>query len=159
MENVKMQNHKYKVAKRDLCFPSLNSIQSAGIVFDSEEGLPFDLTEVLGKPLTIDTITYSEGKRLNDESINTIFSSDINLLKRPRKSLTKPFTEKKFDILINLTDGTNRAMNYICAKSKAKFKVSHIQTGDIFDLIIPLEKEKIHLIAAELFNVLTKLNE
>ncbi|MCF8357185.1 MAG: hypothetical protein K9H26_00400 [Prolixibacteraceae bacterium] len=159
MDNVKILNHNYRTAKRNLCFPSLNSIQSAGIVFDGDEGLPFDLSEKLGIPITIDTLSCKEGKRPQNDNSNTVFSSDLNLLKRPPKRISKPFTEKKFDILINLTDGTNRAMNYICAKSKAKFKVSYIQAGNIFDLVIPLEKEKKHLIAAELFYVLTKLNE
>jgi hypothetical protein len=138
-------------------FPGLESITSVGFVLDGEMDENEANWKVGGVPVHIDFIRYIDKKRGVDSLPNSIYRSDLNFWKLPPDRLVHPFIEKQFDLLVNLAGINNDSVTYICAASKAKFKVCYKPLGKIYDLVVELAEENKSELVNEIFHALTNL--
>ena len=134
---------KYKVAlrrinrtvsrnKRKVQFPNAKKLNTVAIVGDN-----FKL-DLLKKKFDADLVYLNirNEKRDKSEVSEDIFWSDLNFWNLPPERLIAGFTQRPCDVLINFNTESNTVVDFICAKSVAKFKISKYQQGQIFDLVI-----------------------
>ncbi|HKK80811.1 MAG TPA: hypothetical protein VJ909_01100 [Prolixibacteraceae bacterium] len=81
-------------------------------------------------------MVFKNKKRPKDENEVAVYISDYNIWKLPVKRRINDFVKQKFSILIDLTNGDNRAVEYISALSNAEFLVGSNPKSKVFDLII-----------------------
>ena len=143
--------------KRKVEFPNLKTIQSVGLVLEGELDDQIAVWNVQNSSVYVHQFRYIDQKRGADKQQNVIYRSDLNFWKLPPDKLVRPFIETQFDLLINLAGINNDTVTYICAASKAKFKVCYKPLGKIYDLVIDLAEEKKNELAKEIFNTLTNL--
>ena len=69
---------------------------------------------------------------------DTYLKSDLNLIGLPGQKFYATFTETKFDLLIDLSMGSEDSLKYIATLSKASFKAGYYvqQQVSIFDFMI-----------------------
>jgi hypothetical protein len=145
--------------KRKVVFPAIESIQSVGFILTDEKDERLAVWKFSETPVQVQLLRFIDQKRRKDDSLpNTIYRSDLNFWKLPPDRLIRSFVESPFDLLINLAGINNDSVTYICAASKAKFKVCYKPFGKIFDLVIDLDEENKHVFMKEIFNTLTNLN-
>ena len=145
-------------SKREVIFPVIESIASAGIIVDGEPDTTLLTSGIKGNfNIGASMLNLVNGKRKDDTRENVIYQSDLNIWKLPPEKFLKPFIDEPFDLLINLADVNNDSVTYICAISKAKFKISYQPNGTIFDLVISLNEDNKMNIVNELFSVLKNL--
>lgn len=72
------------------------------------------------------------------EENTLILKSETSMFNAPSKAKTKSFINKEFQILIDITQSNNDAVNYIVGLSKAYFKVGPLRVGELslYDLEI-----------------------
>lgn len=118
--------------KREVNFPSLNSIKRVGIVGYSE-------IEKKDIQLSIDgdiqVLMFSSEKRDKGDNSDGIFVNDLNFIGLPSKMRAHLFIETAFDVLICLENESSPAVEFVCGKSQAKFKVGKFKSI-AFDLVI-----------------------
>jgi hypothetical protein len=141
--------------KRDVVFPGIETIASVGFVLSGDIDEKQAASKFRGA--TIQSIRYVDQKRGIENLPDTIFRSDLNFWKLPPDRLVHSFIETKFDILINLAGINNDTVTYICAASKAKFKVCYKPLGKVYDMVIDLAEENKNELVPELINALTNL--
>lgn len=81
-------------------------------------------------------IDFKEEKRDKTVDSTDIYSSDLNFWGLPSIKLISHFIETPFDLLINFRSEPNLALDYLCAKSVARFKVSRYDVYGLYDLVI-----------------------
>jgi len=122
-------------SERKIQFPVQNHIQTIGIVADFDFKSDF-ITQYFGSNVKMDVLLLNNEKRPKQDQNETIFLSDLDFWGIPPIKLIQPFVDKPFDILINFTSQQFDPVEYICARSKARFKISKYQYLTIYDLII-----------------------
>lgn len=143
--------------KRKVEFPNLKTILSVGFVLEGELNDKSAVWNVQNTSVNVQQIRYIDQKRGADNHQNVIYRSDLNFWKLPPDRLVRPFIETRFDLLINLAGINNDVVTYICAASKAKFKVCYKPLGKLYDLVIDLAEEKKNELTNEIFHALTNL--
>ena len=88
-----------------------------------------------------------------------LYLSDKNFWGLPKKKYIKPFINETFDILIDLSDGTNQAIEYICAQSLAGLKTGTNPNSRVYDLIINQNTKNSKIFIDELEQTLNNLNQ
>jgi hypothetical protein len=144
--------------KRNVVFPDLDTLTSIGFVLDGDLDEKDAVWKFQNTPVTVQIIRYVDQKRGTDTSQSIIYRSDLNFWKLPPARLVQPFIDTPFDLLINLAGINNDVVTYICAASKAKFKVCYKPLGKIYDLVIGLEEWKKSELIKETFHALTHLS-
>lgn len=166
---MKKKNVKYRIReniihkalkknKRKVHFPSTTELKSIGIVcFANNNGID------LSKPLVINTkhwlLEIHKSKRPKQNRDMAVYKSDLNIIGLPKKQWIKPFINEAFDILIDLTDGTNQAIEYICAQSVAGLKIGTKPKSRVYDLIIKHNFENSANFIDEIEQTLNNLNQ
>lgn len=143
--------------RRNALYPDLSSMRTVGYLFSGE---PVDQQSSWiesGIALNFNAFCYLEGKRGNDNRTNVIYRSDLNLLKLPPDKLIRNFIEMPFDILINLAGSVNDVLTYICAISKAHFKVCYTSYENLYDLVIELDENHKQALSGEVIKTLVNL--
>ncbi|HPR31619.1 MAG TPA: hypothetical protein PLK12_05980 [Prolixibacteraceae bacterium] len=143
--------------QREIRFPTAGKVREIGVVQQGEYPFPVERFQEWGNGITIETFTYIKGKRAGDTGSSVLYDSDLGLFKNPRSKHIRPFVEKAFDILIDASDGSHPALNYICTHSKALFKVSALYRDSRADLIIGLTPDRMDLLPSELKKIITNL--
>ena len=77
-------------------------------------------------------------------SYDFIYRKDLNWFGKPKGHYTEDFLEEEFEILINLSNNGNYAVEYLFALSNAKMKITqqHYGQKQHYDLMIQWEKDK-----------------
>jgi len=143
--------------KREIVYPNLNSVKSVGYLFSVEPIEQESFWKRAGIPIHIQSICFLEGKRGTDTRSEVIYRSDLNLFKLPSDKLIHNFTDKPFDILINMAGVANDVLTYISATSKAKFKVCYEPYNDLYDLVVELNDANKHKLSGEVIKTLQNL--
>jgi hypothetical protein len=141
--------------KRKVVFPGFETIASIGFVLSGDMDEKQAASKFKGA--IIQSIRYVDQKRGIENVPGTIFRSDLNFWKLPPDRLVRSFIETKFDILINLAGINIDTVTYICAASKAKFKVCYKPLGKVYDMVIDLAEENKNELVPELFSALKNL--
>jgi hypothetical protein len=144
--------------KRNVVFPNIETVNSVGLVLDGVMNEKMANWNFQGESVTVQFIRYIDLKRGNENLPNAIYRSDLNFWKLPPAKLVHSFIETPFDLLINLAGINNDPVNYICAASKAKFKVCYKPLGKIYDMVVELAEENKSELVKEIFKALTNLN-
>lgn len=120
---------------RNIQFPVHNSIQTIGIVtdFDFQGDL---VSQYFGSKVKMDALFLKKERRPKQDQSEIIYLSDLDFWGIPTMKMIQPFVDKPFDILINFTTQQFDPVEYICARSKAKFRISKYQHQAIYDLVI-----------------------
>ncbi|HNW50185.1 MAG TPA: hypothetical protein PKH79_03825 [Prolixibacteraceae bacterium] len=145
--------------RRMVVFPRPETIVSVGFVLDVDADERNVTWNLQGTVARTQCLKYVDEKRGNDARQEVIFRSDLNFWKLPPDKLVRSFIETPFDLLINLASDKNDVITYICAASKAKFKVSYKQQGEIYDLVIDLGESNKTELVKQLKSTLLNLNQ
>lgn len=140
---------------RTVAFPNFETIQSVGVV--AYEGFSEDIIEKLKPNAAVTCLLFSTTKRRKGDSSEFIFTTDLNFWGLPTNGRIESFTNLSFDILLNLTFEPSEAIDYVCARSNAKFKVSSTQNGLVYDLVITGLSDQ-HVFIDELKKALKNFN-
>lgn len=139
-------------------YPDLNAIRTVAYICGE---VPSDLERLwqkAGFEVKVTCYSFAEGKRTDDLSWNKLYSSDLNIWKLPKAKLIDQFVGKEFDVLILAEKQPSReALTYVCAVSKATFKVGSQQVGRLFDLVIGQEQPDAGKITSQLIKILSNL--
>ena len=144
--------------KRKVVFPNLETIKSVGFVLADEMDEKLVNWNVLETSARVQMIRYIDQKRGTVNLQNVIYRSDLNFWKLPPNRLVHSFIETPFDLLINLAGINNDTVTYICAASKAKFKVCYKPYGKIYDLVIDLDEKNKSQLVKQLIHTLINLD-
>jgi hypothetical protein len=140
-------NHKVSNFTRNKEFINLEVAQTIGILFHHIDNESFRTIQKFIKDLTkekrqIYAIGYIETMEIPDfyllkRGIDFFCLKDINWYYKPEQGFLQEFTEREFDLLINLSIDDYFPVEYIYALSKARFKIGkHSDNYDYADLSI-----------------------
>jgi len=143
--------------RRNVAYPDLTAVKSVAYLFSGEIIAQDTYWKKAGIPVDIQYITYIEGKRGDDIRTDVIYRSDLNFLKLPPDKLIHQFINTPFDLLFDMDNLQNDVLTYICASSKAKFKVGYTYLGRLFDLVIGLDETNKYKLSSEVIKTLDSL--
>ncbi|MCF8361107.1 MAG: hypothetical protein K9G70_00650 [Prolixibacteraceae bacterium] len=103
-------------------------------------------------------MVFKNEKRIKGEKEVAVYSSDYDIWGLPKKKWINDFIKQRFSILIDFTNGDNRAVEYICALSNAEFLVGTNPKSKVFDLIIDQNFVNSGDLFNEIENTLQNLN-
>jgi hypothetical protein len=146
-----------KKNKRTVLFPKQNTINEIAIVSDKIPDTKHSEISAF-KQANISYMFYCDSKREKTSDENIIYASDLNFLKLPPKEKIIDFVEKPFDLLFDLSTGNNDVIDYICAKSIAKFKICSHNNNAVFDLIISKKEIDFEEIISETEQIIKNFN-
>ncbi|MDA3881034.1 MAG: hypothetical protein PF436_11660 [Prolixibacteraceae bacterium] len=144
--------------KRKVHFPSATKVKTIGIICDANNN-ETSLSIPFIKNAKHSVLKIHNTRRPKQNSDMAVYKSDRNLLGLPTKKWIIPFIDETFDILIDLTDGTNQAIEYICARSVAGFKTGTNPESRVYDLIIKHNFENSNSFINEIERTLNNLNQ
>ncbi|MDR2065338.1 MAG: hypothetical protein LBP85_06495 [Prevotellaceae bacterium] len=137
--------------KRSRAFCNIDSMKSAGILFENTENMYVMADKMmkffLVRKIKISAIAFENVKNTGIESreyipsyIKIFTKSDLTWYGKPNCNAVSQFISQKFDVLIDMSRSSDYVYKYISTLSTAKFKIGGIQyKNDPFDLIL-LEK-------------------
>lgn len=144
-------------SNRMVSFPSIHSIKTVGLITDKYlQTTAFNKKSFYQANFT--QLTYSSQNRPKTDSNQTVFGSDLNFWGIPSEKIINWFTNENFDLLIDCTLQNNDVIDYICAKSKAKFKVSMKNDSKTSDLMINQNDDNLSVFFDELDNIIVNFN-
>lgn len=124
----------YQSANRQVCFPTLNKIKKVGFINALGSPIPFN-HPFIGQ-FEITCLNISPDKRPKENHDQTLYKSDSNWIGLPKTQNIDWFVNSTFDLLIDFTAENNDTIEYICAKSLAKFKIAMNKESRVYDLVI-----------------------
>ena len=144
-------NRKFGKVKRNIKATNLNSSKTVAIIFkvegnDNLSVLKEFLNYLVEKKNLIETIGFGYNRLiplgyLKDSRLSILTPQNTNLFFFPKNEITETFINKEFDLLIDLSNGSNTTLKYILAASKAKFKVGkYTLHNNFYDLMIDTSK-------------------
>jgi hypothetical protein len=145
--------------RRNVVYPDLTSVKSVGFIFFGEPVEQKLYWKKTGIEVDIRFLCFLNGKRGSDTRTDVIYQSDLNYWRLPPDKLIRNFIELPFDILINMAGTLSEAMTYVCATSKAKFKVSYVPFDILYDLVIELDEKDNYLLSEEVIKTLNSLKK
>ena len=143
--------------KRLVVFPKLDLIRSVGVIREAESSFDFNSKKLTGNARMVFLDIIKE-KISEEVSENVISLSNLNFWGLPADKKIKPFISEPVDLLINFLDFKNDVADYICAWSKAKFKVNTSYSGDVYDLVIDQQPFNGSLYIDELEKAISNFN-
>ena len=146
-----------KNVRRTIVFPVQEQIKTIGVI-TIQENTAQTIKNIFGQAVSVDVLKIEPGKRPKENNDAVLYHSDINWLGLPLKSRTEWFTEKCFDLLIDLNSEKNDTIEYICAKSTAQFKVSMNKKTSVYDLIIKQQNIDIKTFLNQILETITRFN-
>jgi hypothetical protein len=146
-----------KKNKREVLFPSFHDVKSIGIVSDSSINYDFS-TNRLTSNCKLTSIVVKSKKRGEIKNSEFIFKDDLNFWGLPKKKFIDNFINKPFDILLDVSCSSHDVINYICAKSPARFKISTKNSSRVFDLIISQKQVDVASLMKEIEQILINFN-
>lgn len=102
-------------------------------------------------------VIYFSTTNSNSSDGSIIGKQELNFLGIPKKTILKPEIIGPIDVILNLSNGKNQAIEYICAVSLAKFKIAGQQNNDTYDLIIKQAETNIQQFLEEVVNAIENL--
>jgi hypothetical protein len=147
----------YKKNKRRASFPNPANINLIGVICFENQQVDLVIDDVF-KPSGIEKIVLKNGKRPRENDDMSIYNSDNNIWGLTKKKWLEDFINKRFSILIDLTDNTNNNVEYICALSNAEFLIGTNPKSKYFDLIIDQKFVNSSDLIVEIKDVLQKLS-
>jgi hypothetical protein len=120
---------------RNVIFPELHGVRTVGLIVSDNQSEEQNLKKMIFDA-DIFWLRFVTDKREKDEISESIFINDLDFWGLPKSGKIETFIQKPFDLLINLSDETTDAIEFVCAKSVARFKVSSKSNGLIYDLVI-----------------------
>lgn len=142
---------------RVVYFPKSNSIKTVGLIADKYLQTSM-FSQKMFSQANFTQLIYTPKNRSKTDSSQSVFRSDLNFWGIPPKKIINWFTNEEFDLLIDCTLQNNGVIDYICAKSEAKFKVSNKNDSKICDLIINQNDKKLSVFFDELENIIVNFN-
>jgi hypothetical protein len=144
---------KLKSLKRRKVVHNLKTAKSAGIIFTSVKGENFQkisqfLNFLTNNQLKVYALAYVHSKEIPNEitahsKINFFTKKDLNFYFKPKNSIIDSFTEKEFDILIDLSTKNYFPVKMINNLSHAHFKVGLADhSGKDYDLMLSLKNNQ-----------------
>ena len=159
-----------KKLKRKMGFSNLNSIKSVGIIIRYQFNIENEaLRRLLDffknrnvKPELL--IYYPEKQAPKDMSAQDnmlLFTEkDSNWFGKPNLKELDTFTNREFDLLIDLSIKHIYSLQYIVESSKASFKVGRISYDETpYDFVLLGDNENDSQYVKDLFSYLSKLNQ
>lgn len=128
-------NRVLKRNNREIKFPIYTKVKSLGVISVHEIDVA-KIFDVFGENVNVNTLIFFDEKREKNNTEAAIYSSDINFWNIPTSKFINDFINTPFDILLNITVADISAVEYVCAKSKAHFKVRNNTYSSFYDLII-----------------------
>jgi hypothetical protein len=144
-----------KYNKREVTFPCLSSIRSIGIVSD----VHVDMGEIDSKFSAHSSSLFFVSEirtKANDDP--GVYLNDLNIWGIPKLRRIETFVNQPFDLLINLSEQVNDNIEYVCAKSVAKFKINTRSNGPVYDLVIEQTKGNISTLLSEIERTVSNFN-
>jgi len=131
--------------RRVVIFPDLASVKSIGIVISESFSTEF-IAKAFGPRANVHVLEFVARKRQKDEVSSSVFLNDMDFWGLPAPAKISGFIERPFDLLINFSTENVDAIEYICAKSMAKFKIASKTDSNIYDLVIFGTTDRLSLI-------------
>ena len=147
---MKQKGFKYNVRKRIIqkairqnrravVFPAPGSIRSIGIVKEKNVDFDFQIKNLTANThLVILNLVSDKLPKEHDQKLLSL-KNGLNFWGLPTKKNIETFVSEPFDLLINFSALQNDVIDYICAKSLAKFKAGVVYAGEVYDLVIDQE--------------------
>lgn len=145
----------FRTSNRNVVFPS--SDKSNSILVLVEENQQFKTEDLLNHPIFQNSKIIFFSTELIEFSSNVIGKKELNFVGIPKKSVLKSEIIEPFDMILNLSNGKNQAIEYICAVSLAKFKIAGQQNKDTYDLIIKQAEINIQQLLEEVVKAIKNL--
>jgi hypothetical protein len=146
-----------KSARRTIVFPVQDQIKTVGVITNQDNTAQY-VKYIFGQAVLVDVLKFEIGKRPKENNDAVIYHSDRNWIGLPLKNRTEWFTSKCFDLLIDLNSEKNDTIEYICAKSAARFKVSINKNTPAYDLIIKQQNIDLKTFLNQIFETITRFN-
>lgn len=102
-------------------------------------------------------IRFSNQKRGVDIDYNTVYIDDLNWYGVPKKEKFRDLISHPFDVLINMSEGSVGAFEYLSAASQAKFKVGLRANTSIYDLVIELSGSQVNELLPQFLETIKRL--
>ncbi len=145
----------FRTKKRKVIFPSSEKSNSILVLVDANQQLKVE--QLSNDPILQQSKIIFFSSELSDQPSNVIGKKDLNFLGIPKKSVLKSQFLEPYDMILNLSDGKNQAIEYICAVSLAKFKIAGQQNKDTYDLIIKQAEINIQQLLEEVVKAIKNL--
>lgn len=142
---------------REVIFPKVLALKSIACIgeFPVNSAL---LKKFFEQATQLTVLEISSEKRPKGEVSSIIYMSDLNFWGLPPAKLFNEFVESRFDMLINFAPDSNQVIDYICAQSAAKFKVSKYALSTVYDLIVKVPGLNNDIFLEELKKTLNNFN-
>ncbi len=138
-----------KTLERVKIFHNFNTAKSVGIIFDGTNPSNYDAARTFAKFLTESKIRiyglgFVESKEVSNfysyyTGFNFFTTKDTNWQGIPSNHNVNDFINEKIDILVDLHLTENFQLDYICAMSKAEFKIGALTTKhNYYDFMIDI---------------------
>ena len=127
---------------------------SIGILYDSSDEKDFELVRKYVKEIReqhhkeVLALGYYDQKelppmRFSKLGLDFFTRKDLNWYYKPMASIVRNFSQREFDILIDLHTGNSIPFQYIVAGSKAKFKIGKYErkSTPFYDLMISVPEQ------------------
>ena len=144
-------NSEIKNSERNREVHNIRSARRVGVIYDATNRETYEtvkkfihyLKEERKQVSTLGFIDTKDENQLITPKLEYDFFSriDLNWLNRPNKLEVDNFIEERFDILIDLNTSNCFPLKYICALSKAKFKVGKFGVENrLYDFMVNIEE-------------------
>ena len=109
--------------------------------------------------VTLSKLLYSEVQDPEKTMVDVFSEADFNLFGKVKSNTLKQFTDREFDLLINLIPGENVFATMLVLQSKAGFKAGfHSDEFPVYDLSVKVPSDRKEAFVNELLRYLQIMN-
>jgi len=149
---TKKQLKKEGPCRRNPMVVNLHHARSIGFLYHSTDEATFILVKQFAekicslfgtrKTLALGFISQKEAPSHHSHILNSDYFTlkEINWYGYPSGLAVDTFCQEEFDILIDISDGDNAALNTIVQRSIAGFKIGKNSEQEAYDLIVPVKQ-------------------
>ena len=148
-------------------FFKFSQIKEIGILFNgSDKKNNIIIKETINyfsnKKIYCEALGFVNNKKMYEHNLTSLHIDFFNLndcdfFRIPKSRSTTSFLNKKFDILINISDESHFLYDYIVTKSKSKLKIGN-GDSNYYDLIIKSDKNNVGNFIKEVIFYLELIN-
>ncbi len=142
-----------KKLKRERGVFNFDSAKTIGVIFNATHQENFEVArkfikELSDKGLKVNSLGFVDNKELLDfyaqqSGLKFFSKNNLNWYNKPKNPVVEEFTNKSFDILIDLSIEDYFPIQYIVGLSTSKFKVGRFSDKySFYDFMIDIEKDK-----------------
>lgn len=142
---------KVKNSKRKLVAHNLESAHQVGVIFNATNQASYMKANsfaqtLIARGIKIQCVGYVDSKEQlvffsGIKDMQFFSRKDHTCWGRPKDQTVNDFTEKPFDILIDLSLKESLPVQYVVGLSKAKMKVGKLSKNGFYDMMIDISKE------------------